>query len=161
MRSVRTLHWHIDGWWPGLRLSGYFTVSNSSESETPNARASRNRFLKDGFRRAVSIPPKYVRCIWANSARRSWDSPRSPRSFRMCAASSFTAFCSAVNPDALTKILGGEVEYTEDALRVLNPIAAIRSSGAGATLGHTTTGWDADAPGWSGGIPRTSRGSIS
>ena len=42
---------------------GYLTVSNSFESETPNARASRNRFLKEGFRRAVSIPPRYVRCI--------------------------------------------------------------------------------------------------
>src|ERR1035437_5046302 len=80
------------------RKARYLTVSNSSASETPNARASRNRFLKEGFRRAVSIPPKYIRCIWANSARRSWDSPRSPRSFLMCAASSFTAFCSAVNP---------------------------------------------------------------
>src|ERR1017187_3265185 len=47
------------------------TVSKSWESETPRARANRNRFLKDGFRRAVSIPPKYVRCIQDNSARRS------------------------------------------------------------------------------------------
>src|ERR1017187_524197 len=28
------------------------------QSETPNARASRNRFLKDGFHRAVSISPQ-------------------------------------------------------------------------------------------------------
>src|ERR1039458_9151711 len=58
--------------------SGYLTVSNIWASETPNARASRNRFLKDAFRRAVSTPPRYVRCIWANSARRCWDSPHSP-----------------------------------------------------------------------------------
>src|ERR1039458_1799016 len=65
------------------RKARYFTVSNSSESETPNARAKRNRFLKEGFRRAVSIPPKYVRCIWANSARCSWDSPHSPSGCRV------------------------------------------------------------------------------
>ena len=53
------------------RKARYLTVSNSWESETPSARASRNRLLKDGFRRAVSIPPRYVRCICANSARRS------------------------------------------------------------------------------------------
>jgi hypothetical protein len=62
---------NLHGCWLAMRPSGYFTVSNSSESETPNALASRNRFLKEGFRRAVSIPPKYVRCIWANSAKRS------------------------------------------------------------------------------------------
>src|ERR1035437_3368952 len=60
------------------RKARYPTVSNIWASETPNARASRNRFLKDAFRRAVSTPPRYVRCIWANSARRCWDSLHSP-----------------------------------------------------------------------------------
>ena len=43
-----------------MRSFVYLTVSNSSESETPSARASRNRFLKEGSRRAVSIPLSYV-----------------------------------------------------------------------------------------------------
>src|ERR1035441_89370 len=71
--------------WLALLPLGYPTLSNSWESETPSARARRNRFLKEGFRRAVSIPPKYVRCIWANSTRRSWDSPHSPSGCRVAA----------------------------------------------------------------------------
>jgi hypothetical protein len=39
-------------------------------------------FRNDGFRRAVSMPPRYVRCTPASSASRSWDHSFCPRSLR-------------------------------------------------------------------------------
>ena len=51
---------------PGRSQLG--AVSNSAFTGTPSARAILMRFRNDGFRRATSMPPRYVRCIPASSA---------------------------------------------------------------------------------------------
>jgi hypothetical protein len=52
---------------------------NNVATGTRSALASLTMLLKDGFRRAASIPAKYVRWMQARSANSSWDQPFSPR----------------------------------------------------------------------------------
>ena len=102
-------------------------------SVTPSARARFSRFLREGFRRASSMPARYTRWICASSARRSCDQPFLALKCRMRWARGLAAGGAGggmrrlATPRSSSGRLNGSINYKLQACRSI----IVRSDGRG------------------------------